>query len=183
MRGELLQPWDTVPPRHDCVNQSWDTASKCGELNDYYVCTTWAIQNHRYHLLDVFPRKLQYLELRRAVIDQQKRWNARAIPVEDKSSGTALVQDFRNGGLGQGGRPIAIEPEGDKITRAATQSVAIEAGRVFIPRRADWPNNLRMAIIQFPNGRHDDQVDSISQFLKWAERPSQGVIKKRKSGF
>lgn len=183
IKWEWLKPYDAVPTGPHRVIQSWDTASKCGELNDYSVCTTWAIQNHNYYVLDVFRRKLQYPELRRAVIDQQKRWNARAILIEDKSSGTALVQDFRSTGLGQAGYPIAIEPEGDKITRAATQSVAIEAGRVFIPRRADWLNDLRMEIIQFPHGRHDDQVDSISQFLKWAERPSQQMVKMKLGGF
>ena len=62
---------------------------------------------------------------------------------------------------------IAIEPEGDKLTRAAAQSSVIEAGQVHIPQQADWLGDLRNEILQFPNGHYDDQVDSISQFLNW----------------
>ena len=54
--------------------------------------------------------------------------------------------------------------------RMSAQSATIEAGRVYIPERADWLDDFRTEILQFPNGRHDDQVDSLSQFLNWAER-------------
>jgi phage terminase large subunit-like protein len=33
---------DDVPRRFMRVIQSWDTAAKNSELNDYSVCTTWA---------------------------------------------------------------------------------------------------------------------------------------------
>ena len=89
----------------------------------------------------------------------------------------ALAQDFRPGDLGGAGMPIAIEPEADKITRAAAQSIAIESGQVFIPEKADWLEELRAELVQFPHGRFDDQVDSISQFLKWARQPRFGGIR------
>ena len=34
-----------LPPRFDRIIQSWDTASKDGELNDYNVCTTWGVKD------------------------------------------------------------------------------------------------------------------------------------------
>jgi predicted phage terminase large subunit-like protein len=83
----------------------------------------------------------------------------------------ALAQDFRPGELGGAGLPIAIEPEADKITRASAQSIAIESGQVFIPGRARWLEDLRTELVQFPHGRFDDQVDSKSQYLKWARQP------------
>jgi predicted phage terminase large subunit-like protein len=47
------------------------------------------------------------------------------------------------------------------------QSARIEAGHVWLPERAPWLEDLRAEIASFPNGRHDDQVDSIGQFLSW----------------
>ena len=47
------------------------------------------------------------------------------------------------------------------------QSARIEAGHVWLPERAAWLEELRIELATFPHGRHDDQVDSISQFLSW----------------
>lgn len=173
MRWEWFRRYQTAPARvhHNQVVQSWDTASKAGELNDYSVCTTWLIQNQTFYLLDVFRDRLLYPSLRRAVIEQAQRYRPCAVLIEDKASGMALAQDFRPGDLGPAGMPIAIEPEADKITRAAAQSIAIESGQVFLPERADWLEDLRAELVQFPHGRFDDQIDSISQFLKWARQP------------
>jgi predicted phage terminase large subunit-like protein len=63
-----------------------------------------------------------------------------------------------------------IKPEKDKLTRAHAVSPVLEQGRVFIPLVAPWIEDLRLELIQFPDGKHDDQVDSITQFLGYAER-------------
>ena len=47
-------------------------------------------------------------------------------------------------------------------------SFKIEAGQVFLPTQAEWLDTLLLELLAFPQGKHDDQVDSISQFLKWA---------------
>ena len=47
------------------------------------------------------------------------------------------------------------------------ESAKIESGQVFLPRKAPWLEDLRLELLQFPYGRHDDQADSISQFLNW----------------
>ena len=93
---------------------------------------------------------------------------AQSVLIEDKGSGTQLIQDLRYEKTGV--RPIAIEPDGDKITRMSNQSAHIEAGRVILPEAAPWLDDFKAEILAFPNGRFDDQVDSLSQFLGWAER-------------
>ncbi len=50
-------------------------------------------------------------------------------------------------------------------------SVKIEAGYVLLPERAPWLQDFQTEILQFPHGRHDDQVDSLSQFLMWITKP------------
>ena len=90
-----------------------------------------------------------------------------AVLVEDKGSGTSLIQDLRREGVV---RPIAFEPERDKITRMSTQSAKIEAGHVHLPEQAPWLAEFQVEMMQFPYGRHDDQVDSVSQFLTWIDQ-------------
>jgi hypothetical protein len=76
------------PAKFDLVFQSWDTAGKATELSDYSVCTTWSKKNENLYLLHVLRRRMEYPELKRAVREQATRFNATAVLIEDKSSGT-----------------------------------------------------------------------------------------------
>lgn len=174
--GELLKlSWFRTPPSEparqagDQIIQSWDTASKSGDLNDYSVCTTWLVREsgQDYYLLDVLRKRLLYPDLKRAIIDQAERYRPDAVLIEDKASGTALIQDLDRERSPYMPRPIAIEPEGDKLTRASAQSMIIESGHVYLPEKADWLTDFQREILQFPHGRHDDQIDSMTQFLHW----------------
>jgi predicted phage terminase large subunit-like protein len=149
----------------DQIVQSWDTASKSDQLNDFSVCTTWRIHNNAYYLLDVFRERLDFPELRKVVVELKRRFRATDVLIEDKGSGTSLIQELNARGDVYA---IAIEPKGDKMVRAAAQSAQIEAGRVFIPQDASWLGDFQSEISAFPKSRYDDQVDSMSQFLIWA---------------
>lgn len=164
------------------IIQSWDTASKSGELNDYSVCTTWLIRDNLYYLLDVFRKRLGFPDLRQAVVEQRDRWKPSAVLIEDKASGMALIQDLRRPDPRGTVHTIAIEPEGDKLTRASAQSLAAEAGQIYLPRSAPWLADFRTEIAQFPNGSFDDQIDSMTQFLGWQRRPRMGAYKVKLGG-
>ena len=170
IRWAWLNTYRELPVRlrHDRVVQSWDTASKVGELNDYSVCTTWFVQGNNYYLVDVFRKRLEFPYLRRQIISEAHRHGADVVLIEDAASGMHLIQDLqRSGDL----RPIAMRPEGDKVTRMAAHTATLEAGYVHIPEKAAWLPDLRTELLSFPHGVHDDQVDSISQFLTWVSRP------------
>ena len=150
--------------------QSWDTATKTGELNDYSVCITVYIQGNEFYVLDVLRERLIYPDLKRKVVDHALALNARTILVEDSASGTALIQDIRQMKIVGLPKPIAIRPEGEKAMRMHAQSSKIEAGQVFLPERAPWIDEFRTELLAFPYGRYDDQVDALSQLLNWIDR-------------
>jgi len=175
--GEIIkwgwfQFFDACPARvtNDRIIQSWDTASKAKELSDYSVCTSWLVQENRYYLFDVLREKLDYPSLKRRVFEHSIRHDANSVLIEDKCSGTSLIQDIKQENTFGIPDPIGILPEGDKITRMSAQSAKIEAGQVYLPKQAPWLGDLQAELLQFPRGRHDDQVDSISQFLNWIQR-------------
>jgi len=149
--------------------QSWDTASKFTELADYSVCSTWLVKGKDYYLVDVLREKLGYPDLKRRVISQALEYNADTVLIEDKGSGTPLIQDLCVDGTQGVPYPIGVTPEQDKITRMSSTSSKIEARHVHLPANADWLDDFHAELMQFPNGRHDDQVDSLSQFLRWIE--------------
>ena len=114
-----------------------------------------------------FRGRYAFPALKKRVIEMAHRHAAHSVLIEDKSSGMQLIQDLRFETTGV--RPISITPEADKITRMSNQSHQIEAGQVFLPESAPWLDEFKAEIMAFPNGRFDDQVDSLSQFLRWAE--------------
>ena len=99
------------------------------------------------------------------MIDQYRRWRLIGVLIEDKASGEHLFQDLRYTG---DVFAIARQPEGDKVVRASSVAAGIEGGRVLLPERADWLGEFEKEVLAFPHGRHDDQVDAMSQFLIWA---------------
>jgi predicted phage terminase large subunit-like protein len=162
--GTIKRPWvrryDQLP-KSGLIIQSWDVASKQGEENDYSVCTTWLVHEIKYYLIDVLRSRFDFPTLRRKVSEQAKLYKASHILIEDAGVGTALIQELKSAQF----PVIPVKPEYDKKIRMAIQSGKFENGQVFFPKEAPWLADLEAELFAFPSGRHDDQVDSISQAL------------------
>src|SRR5690349_1249696 len=156
------------PERFDRIVQSWDTANKATELSDFSVCTTWGVKGKNLFLLGVFRRRLEYPALKRAVREQQSLFDATEVLIEDKASGTQLIQELIEDGCHAVTR---YQPTIEKIMRLHAQTAIIENGFVHIPETAPWLAEYLHEMTVFPKGKHDDQVDSTAQFLDWFKRP------------
>jgi len=153
-----------LPSKFEMVFQSWDTANKPTELSDYSVCTTWGVRDKHLYLLHVFRKRLGYPELKRAVKEQADAFNPQTILIEDKASGTQLIQELVNEGIHCVKR---YEPTIEKIMRMNSVTSTIENGFVHLPEKAAWLGEYVHELSVFPNGRFDDQADSTSQALDW----------------
>ena len=152
------------PTRFDVIFQSWDTANKSTELSDYSVCTTWGSKDQRLYLLHVYRQRLEYPELKRSVARMASDYRATIILIEDKASGTGLIQDLIREGV-SGVTPY--EPKLEKIIRLHSVTSTIESGSVYLPEQAEWRDEYLRELTTFPFGKHDDQADSTSQALDW----------------
>jgi len=154
-----------LPERFSSILHSWDTANKSTELHDFSVCTTWGVWKDRFYLLDVVRKRLQYPNLKRAVVAQAGKYSSSTTLIEDKASGTALIQDLRGDGLRV---KEYLPPTGtDKILRLHAQTIAFESGRVWLPQAAPWLGEYVRELTGFPGARFDDQVDSTTQALDY----------------
>ena len=91
--------------------------------------------------------------------------------IEDKASGTQLIQDL----IADGCHGVTrYQPTGDKIMRLHAQTAVIENGFVHLPEIAPWLAEYLHELAVFPNGKHDDQADSTAQFLDWFKTPFTG---------
>jgi predicted phage terminase large subunit-like protein len=170
IRRDWFRFYDQRPPRgpRDLIVQSWDIAMMTGEANDYSACTTWQLVGADFYLIEAVRYRLPYPDLRRKIAGLASRHAAATILIEDAGVSMALLQDLQRDTPAGMVRPIGQKPEGSKADRMIAQSAKIEAGHVHLPKEADWLDSFLLELLAFPYGRHDDQVDSVSQFLKWA---------------
>lgn len=163
----------------DCdeVIQSWDMAFKDTQSSDYVVGQVWARRGADSFLVDQVRNRLNFSDTVAAVRLMTAKWpQARAKLVEDKANGTAVIDSLKReiGGI------IPITPKESKEARAAAVSPFVEAGNVHLPERhiaLFGVDELIEEATVFPNGRHDDQVDALSQALgRFYLRPGQGRV-------
>jgi len=167
VKAAWFKSYSDLPDPFELIFQSWDTANKATELSDFSVCTTWGLKEKKLYLLDVLRERLEYPALKRAVASQSGRFHPKNILVEDRASGTQLIQELRQDGVHA---VTSYDPQQlDKVMRMNSVTSTIENGFVYLPEKADWLAAYIHELTTFPNGKHDDQADSTSQALDWVK--------------
>ncbi|UOF76998.1 large terminase [Caudoviricetes sp.] len=148
-----------------------DTAQKTAERNDYSVFECWGLgDNGKIYLIDLLRGKWEAHELETRAINfwekhlEHDQWLScplSAMKVEDKSSGTGLVQNIRK----RGRIPIVGIPRTkDKFSRACDAQGSLEAGLVCIPEVAPWVSDFCGEVDSFTKDdthAFDDQIDPM----------------------
>lgn len=162
---QYYQPED-LPPVIRIVH-SWDTAFKTGQNNDFSNRTIWAECARGYYLLDRWNEKVEFPELKRQAESYVIEHHPEAVLVEDKASGQSLIQELKRDTK----LPILpVKVDTDKVTRAYAATPLVESGRVFLPKGVPWLPAYLASLSSFPNGSHDDDVDSTTQALNYLSR-------------
>lgn len=166
IKRDWLRYYDEPPERgyRTKLIHSWDTAAKVGAQNDWSVCTTWLLVDNRFYLIDLIRGRYEYPQLRAMVIALAQRDDPHKILIEDTSTGIALAQELRQSGI-YTVKPVPVER--DKMGRLFVHQAKFEAGLVLFPRKAPFLAQLEAELLTFPQGKHDDQVDSLSQALSY----------------
>lgn len=147
-----------------------DTAQKTGEENDYSVFQCWGrTTTGTAALIDQIRGKWEAPEL---LVQARAFWHKhlgdgrgaplRAMMVEDKVSGTGLIQTLRREAI----PVIPVQRNKDKISRAHDAAPFIESGNVLLPIDAPWLSDLLTEASTFPGGAHDDQLDPMFDAIK-----------------
>lgn len=159
-----------LPKTFSSVLLSCDTANKAAEVNDFSVITVWGVKDGKYYLLDVIRKRVEFPALRRLVVDAAKNYRHPTILIEDKASGTQLIQELKQEGIFNI-KPYEPQPRTDKTIRLITQTSVFENGQVFLPEWALWLPEYVRELTGFPGTRFDDQVDSTTQALDFLRGP------------
>ena len=172
IKRDQWQLWpEKHPPSVDYIIQSWDTAFEKTNRADYSACTTWGVFQHpdkqgnlrsNIILLDAYKERLEFPELKAKAFELYKEWDPDTLIVEKRAAGAPLIYEMRKMGI-----PLSEFTPGkgnDKISRVNAISDLFASGMVWCPETR-WAEEVMDELASFPNGDHDDLVDSSSQAL------------------
>lgn len=153
--------YDELPTMITTI-MSIDASFKDGDHNDATCIQVWGKRNTDIYLIENinkrmdFPTTVQTIRYVKANYPQ-----IGCILIEDKANGSAIIQTLRREIPGI----IPVNPEGGKVSRVNAISHFIEAGNVYLPKGKPWVHEFVDQCSSFPNAKHDDMVDAMSQAL------------------
>lgn len=170
--GILPKKWfqmydpDSLPaslPVHFTV----DTAYTANKLNDPSVIMAISVHDRKLYVRDVSRVHMEYPAFRKhlaAWVMKAGYTASSRIHIEPKAAGLPVIDDLK---AHTGLNVVKDEaPKESKVTRISAQSAKIEAGRVYLPSGAPWMDTFLSEMAAFPNGLHDDQVDTLEMALR-----------------
>lgn len=164
-RMEEFRTYEEEPPAHlvEYIVQSIDPAASDAPTSDYSVVSTWYVCGQDYYLVDILREKLSFPDLKQQTLDLGYLFHPDLVIVEGSQIGIALIDELKRI---VPARYHKMGTKGDKLSKAAKEMVTIREGRVHLPSHAPWLEAFVNEVRAFDQGKHDDQVDSMVQFLR-----------------
>jgi len=151
---------DKVPKTQCIIFQTCDPAGTAKTSSDFFVLSTWALTPKKeLLLLDVFKTKIEGPDHVDFVKAQFQKWHPVGIGFESVSIGKTTYQNLVRERL----PVIDLEPKGDKFSRALSAAIRLGNKTTYFLQGAHRLNDFETELLHFPNVRHDDQVDTLSQ--------------------
>lgn len=181
--------WAPAPEQLRQVFATWDTAGK-RTGRSYTVGLVVALtKDWRYYIMALYRAKLQAHEVREIVRDVANRWKVSETIIEDKSSGSGVLDELAYqklstpAGDGIYGGLRAVLPKGQRGGPAILDfveevTIPCAEGRIWLPSTdfiqkhdmEDWRDVFLKELIQYPEGQNDDIVVALTQLLFVVEK-------------
>ena len=136
-----------------------DLATSTKEQADFTVVTiTGVTPKGKVLVYEVYRKRLEAPDIIPVLKRYLDKYNLDYIGIEKAGFQLALIQIARREGL-----PVKeLKADRDKVSRAMTLSARMEGGQVYFLSSGLWFDDLQRELLQFPEGEHDDQVDSLA---------------------
>lgn len=143
----------------DTVIMSVDPAFK--DTGDYVAIGVWGKKGANIYLIDLVREHLNFQATMDVMLQKRTLFNCSTILVEDKANGSAIIETLRKKIMGV----VGVNPRDSKEERVNAVSFVIESGNVYLPKDRSFTGMFIEECAQFPNGKHDDMVDQMTQAL------------------
>jgi predicted phage terminase large subunit-like protein len=118
-----------------------------------------------FYILEALRGRFPFDTLKQKVMEVKRRYASGTLLIEDSPISRGLIQNLRDKSI----NVTVYKPDTDKRARVIAQSDLFVGGSVRFPRRATWLEECTAELLAFP-GRHDDQVDALTQGLAWGRQ-------------
>jgi predicted phage terminase large subunit-like protein len=164
-------------PKCNYIMVSMDTAFSSKETADFSAYSVWGVFKNEVTLFDnetkaILPcmvllecdkGRWDFAELCAKAQEINSEYRPDFFIVEDKASGQSLIPELRKRGV-----PVMpYMPVRDKRYRLQATTPYFQAGRIWVPDRASWAEDLVQEVIMFPKAPNDDYTDTVSQAVIW----------------
>jgi predicted phage terminase large subunit-like protein len=127
---------------------------------DYTVIATWAVTPENDLLLvELIRDRFTGPEIQQQIAWCYQRWNQSFIEIEAVAFQLSLAQTMS---ISYGVPVRPVTPHKDKVSRAISASVFYSNGQIYHEQFADYLLEFEKELLNFPNGAHDDTVDTVS---------------------
>jgi predicted phage terminase large subunit-like protein len=160
-------------PKFELIIHSWDIGATV-EGNPT-VCTKWGLAKNEkgqdvLYLIELIKLKVELPDVRAAIKGQDKLDKPELIIVDAVGAGLGTYQDLRQSGYAHLMPRTETESSAGKMTRFGLALPHLYDGLGLFPESAPWLDDFFYELTAFPNGKHDDQVDSMTQLIAYFER-------------
>src|SRR5712675_2159992 len=178
IKRKMLRSYSTVERRPtDRIVLSWDIALSEQEAGHYSACVVLLNRGDLYYVLEVVRGKFPFDKLKEKIIEVKQHYGrAASLVIEESAISHGLIQSLREKHI----NVVDIKPDRDKQSRLISQIDLFEGGSVLLPKDAPWLEEFVSELLSFP-GRHDDQVDALSQGLAWRREAWKGPLTQRRT--
>lgn len=170
--GEFVELEGTIFSRHwfDIVGATpetrwvrfWDLAASIRTAADCTVGAKVGLHDGRLYIADIVRGRWEWPDARKVIIQTAKLDGATVTTgVEKVAFQLAAVQELRREPALTGYHIMEVAPDKDKLARAMPWASRAEAGLVRLVE-GPWCKPFLDEVCDFPQGRHDDQVDAVS---------------------
>lgn len=195
IKREWWQLWEepAFPPM-DFIIASLDTAYTLKETNDYSALTVWGVFSGgtvaqasrvmgadgrpvyvdrsydegapRVMLMYAWQERLELHQLVERVAQTARSLRIDKLLIENKAAGISVAQEMRRLYNNERFAVQLSDPKSqDKLSRLYSVQHLFAEGMVFAPDKT-WAETVITQVGQFPKGKHDDLVDTVSQALR-----------------
>jgi predicted phage terminase large subunit-like protein len=166
--------------RYETPPKVWDDrfisidASSGAESKSYDVILVGRISNGRLYVTNVIRKKLSLYDLLEMVLEADAKYDFDRMVIEKTANGRELITGILRKYAGREDKLMrypkliqGITPTANKVARMEAAMISVAAGKVLLPKSAPWLEDFEAELRAFPEGKTDDQVDALSQAVKY----------------
>jgi predicted phage terminase large subunit-like protein len=170
IKTDWIQRPEHIPTGITALVIAMDTAQKTAERNDFSALGLWGLAGRNVVTLDIERGKWTAPDLLEKAEDFIKRHRPpvgspvklRGVLIEDKASGTGLIQSLQRKDELRDMPIIAVQRSRDKVSRVNDVLPWVKAGQLWVPLSAPWAKAYIGELASFSPAmthKNDDQVD------------------------